>query len=218
MATFSMLKPPAPGSLKRRRAVVFARRLTAAICAGLAVLFGLEAVLASVETETVVVASRPIARGETIMADDVRLAEMPKSSLSPSMVGKVKDVMGRIAQIDIAPEDPMLKPMARNAPITPDGFTVIEVRLASEETSLITGDTIALDSAIGCANETAVEAPQSCKLVERAIVMEHPGKPSGNYDENPPVSLAMPPEDALRVMASQEAGAIIAVARQSPAK
>ena len=51
MVTFSFIKPPARGSLRRRRMADALRRLTAALCVGLAVLFGLEAVLAVVETE-----------------------------------------------------------------------------------------------------------------------------------------------------------------------
>ena len=58
MVTFSFIKPPARGSLRRRRMADALRRLTAALCVGLAVLFGLEAVLAVVETEPMVVAAR----------------------------------------------------------------------------------------------------------------------------------------------------------------
>lgn len=55
-------------------------RLTAALCVGLAVLFGLEAVLAVVETEPMVVAARSIRRGDIILAADVQLADMPVSA------------------------------------------------------------------------------------------------------------------------------------------
>ena len=64
MVTFSFIKPPARGSLRRRRMADALRRLTAALCVGLAVLFGLEAVLAVVETEPMVVAARSIRRGD----------------------------------------------------------------------------------------------------------------------------------------------------------
>lgn len=77
MVTFSFIKPPARGSLRRRRMADALRRLTAALCVGLAVLFGLEAVLAVVETEPMVVAARSIRRGDIILAADVQLADMP---------------------------------------------------------------------------------------------------------------------------------------------
>ena len=80
MVTFSFIKPPARGSLRRRRMADALRRLTAALCVGLAVLFGIEAVLAVVETEPMVVAARSIRRGDIILAADVQLADMPVSA------------------------------------------------------------------------------------------------------------------------------------------
>ena len=70
MVTFSFIKPPARGSLRRRRMADALRRLTAALCVGLAVLFGLEAVLAVVETEPMVVAARSIRRFPAHMIQD----------------------------------------------------------------------------------------------------------------------------------------------------
>ena len=92
MVTFSFIKPPARGSLRRRRMADALRRLTAALCVGLAVLFGLEAVLAVVETEPMVVAARSIRRGDIILAADVQLADMPVSAAGPSWTGNIEDV------------------------------------------------------------------------------------------------------------------------------
>ena len=94
MVTFSFIKPPARGSLRRRRMADALRRLTAALCVGLAVLFGLEAVLAVVETEPMVVAARSIRRGDIILAADVQLADMPVSAAGPSWTGNIEDVVG----------------------------------------------------------------------------------------------------------------------------
>ena len=71
------------------------RRLTAALCVGLAVLFGLEAVLAVVETEPMVVAARSIRRGDIILAADVQLADMPVSAAGPSWTGNIEDGGGQ---------------------------------------------------------------------------------------------------------------------------
>lgn len=80
---------------------------TAALCVGLAaVLFGLEAVLAVVETEPMVVAARPIRRGDIILAADVQLADMPVSAIGPSWACNIEDVVGKVAQIDIEAADP----------------------------------------------------------------------------------------------------------------
>lgn len=63
------------------------------------------------------------------------------------------------------------------------------------------------------ANDGTIAA---CVLAERAIVMDQPAKSNGGLlDTDSPdarvVPLAMPPDAALRVMKSQEAGAIVAV-------
>ena len=203
MVTFSFIKPPARGSLRRRRMADALRRLTAALCVGLAVLFGLEAVLAVVETEPMVVAARSIRRGDIILAADVQLADMPVSAAGPSWTGNIEDVVGKVAQIDIEAADPISTHMARDAPVAPTGTTVIEVRLASS-----VDDQVRLVSAVGCEGA-------DCTLAENATVM-NVGKPDatgalGGNDRL--VSFAMPPEAAAKVMELQQAGAIMAVVR-----
>ena len=194
MVTFSFIKPPARGSLRRRRMADALRRLTAALCVGLAVLFGIEAVLAVVETEPMVVAARSIRRGDIILAADVQLADMPVSAAGPSWTGNI--------------EDPISTHMARDAPVAPTGTTVIEVRLASSVDDVLAGDQVRLVSAVGCEGA-------DCTLAENATVM-NVGKPDatgalGGNDRL--VSFAMPPEAAAKVMELQQAGAIMAVVR-----
>ena len=164
MVTFSFIKPPARGSLRRRRMADALRRLTAALCVGLAVLFGLEAVLAVVETEPMVVAARSIRRGDIILAADVQLADMPVSAAGPSWTGNIEDVVGKVAQIDIEAADPISTHMARDAPVAPTGTTVIEVRLASSVDDVLAGDQVRLVSAVGCEGA-------DCTLAENATVM-----------------------------------------------
>ena len=206
MVTFSFIKPPARGSLRRRRMADALRRLTAALCVGLAVLFGLEAVLAVVETEPMVVAARSIRRGDIILAADVQLADMPVSAAGPSWTGNIEDVVGKVAQIDIEAADPISTHMARDAPVAPTGTTVIEVRLASSVDDVLAGDQVRLVSAVGCEGA-------DCTLAENATVM-NVGKPDaigalGGNDRL--VSFAMPPEAAAKVMELHVAGAFLAV-------
>ena len=192
MVTFSFIKPPARGSLRRRRMADALRRLTAALCVGLAVLFGLEAVLAVVETEPMVVAARSIRRGDIILAADVQLADMPVSAAGPSWTGNIEDVVGKVAQIDIEAADPISTHMARDAPVAPTGTTVIEVRLASSVDDVLAGDQVRLVSAVGCEGA-------DCTLAENATVM-NVGKPDttgalGGNDRL--VSFAMPPDNFI---------------------
>lgn len=207
MVTFSVLKPPARGSLKRRRMLTAVRRLAAALCAGLAVLFGLEAVLSTVETMPMVVASRAISRGSTITDADVALADVPLSAIGPSMAQTVEDVVGKVAQIDIEAEDPISTHMARDAPVAPRGTTVIEVRLASSVEGMMAGDRVKLVSAVGCEG-------RECTLTEDALAMSVGKSGASPFGEDQRlVSFAMRPQAAAKVMELQQAGTIVAVVR-----
>ena len=172
-----------------------ARRCIAAFCAGLAVLFGLGTVLAQVQTAPVVIADRPIARGEIISSADIRVELLPVSTVGSS------------AQIDIAVNDPISTHMARDAPLPPTGTTVIEVRLASNPDDLLPGDSVQLVSAVGCAGE-------DCVLAEEALVMTIGEAEASSLGSNErQVSFAMKPHAAAAVMELQQAGAIVAVMR-----
>ncbi|NMM94621.1 SAF domain-containing protein [Bifidobacterium sp. DSM 109957] len=126
---------------------------------------------------------------------------------------------GKVAQITIEVNDPISTHMARDAPLAPTGTTVIEVRLASNPEELLAGDRVRLVSAVGCEGE-------ECTLTDDALVMgahisdsEDYGYGSASSNGNvlsqgvQTVSFAMDPQAAARVMALQEAGAIMAVMR-----
>lgn len=215
MVTFSLPFSPNRGSLKRRRLYAVIRRLAAALFAGLAVLFAVQAVLSTVETTPVVVAARAIERGSPIGDADVRVVDLPKTALGPSMTGDSSVVIGLIAQIDIAAGDSILTTMARDVPLAPTGTTVIAVRLASSPDGLLPGDEVSLVSTVGCDGG-------DCTLAEQALVMAVGGQAdtgSGSslgtlYGDNAQtVSCAMRPKEASKVIALQEAGAVVAVMR-----
>ena len=206
MVTFSFIKPPARGSLRRRRMADALRRLTAALCVGLAVLFGLEAVLAVVETEPMVVAARSIRRGDIILAADVQLADMPVSAAGPSWTGNIEDVVGKVAQIDIEAADPISTHMARDAPVAPTGTTVIEVRLASSVDDVLAGDQVRLVSAVGCEGA-------DCTLAENATVM-NVGKPDatgalGGAQSAPQLLLALVKNGPMRRQFAEDAFVVV---------
>ncbi|KAB8286734.1 flagellar basal body P-ring biosynthesis protein FlgA [Bifidobacterium ramosum] len=189
------------------------RRWTAAICAAGAVYAGLMCVAGATVTRPVVVAATAMRRGDAVNGDMFRVVEVPADAALDTALSSMEDVADDgIAQVDIAEGQPIFDAMIRGSPVTPDGFTVIEVRLASAVDALMVGDTVSLSSAMGCAagddahDDAHDDAEISCLLAERALVMSR-------FKEL--TALAMPPEDALRVMTSQEAGAIVAVAKQS---
>lgn len=239
-------------SLQRRRRSHDLRRAMAALCTGVAVFAALCCMLAATATRQVVVAVRPIRRGQTVEAAALRVIEVPASAAFDGALGALEDG-GGIAQVDIAEGQPLYDSMIGAMPAVPEGFTAVEVRLASVATALVPGDEITLASAAGCADERAddtsrddgahdapqeaesdddgmrpgADAPQGtdapdhrprdqpCTLVAMAVVLALPSDvgTADAYGETPPSLLAMPAEDALRVIASQEAGALVAVVR-----
>lgn len=207
MVTFSVFKLPARGSLRRRRMLRAVRKLAAALCAGLAVLFGLETMLAQTQTKPVVIAIRDVARGRTITAADIAVDMLPARAVGSSYASTIDDVEGLIAQIDIAADDLISTRMAKDAPRAPTGTAVIEVRLSSKPDELLPGDTVQLVSAMGCSGE-------DCVLAREALVMAIGKSEVSSFNDNErPVSFAMQPPAAAAVMELQQAGAIIAVMR-----
>ena len=204
-------------SLQRRRLTHAVRRAMIAVAAGVAVFAALMCVVGAQATRTVMVAAVDITRGRTVDADMLRPAQVPVSDVGgwswDAVLDNVTGLPG-VAQVDITAGQPIFGSMIRAQPVVPDGFTVIEVRLASAAGVLTAGDEIALASAVGCARDETDEAggtaaDDACILVERALVMREPQ----DVTPDAATTLAMAPDDALRVMSSQEAGAIVAVAR-----
>ncbi|MBM6700013.1 flagella basal body P-ring formation protein FlgA [Bifidobacterium pullorum subsp. saeculare] len=211
-----------PDGLRRRRMRAGLTRAAAAACAGLAVFLTLQCVLGTVETMPVVVATRALERGATIAAGDVAVARTPRS---PAVEGAAHDdaaVVGMVAQTAVERGQPLYPTAIRASPVPPDGHTVLEVRVASDIAALTPGDHVSLASAMGCADAASASeahaqgdaqgAAEPCVLTDRALVMARPSKDEDG-GVGGMVSLAMPPGAALAVMATQEAGAIVAVTR-----
>ena len=178
------------------------RRIVAAAGAALAMMLALACILADHETRPILVAASRIERGATLHPDQLTLVQVPAADCLGTAIGSWDDWTAHhggtaIAAIDIEAGQPILPAMIRASPVTPAGHTVIEVRLASDGTTLTPGDEIALASAVGCADDA-----RSCLICDHAIVMGT----DGEY-----TTVALDADDALRIMASQEAGAIVAV-------
>ena len=157
MVTFFHMTMPRKGSLAHRRLMWNLRRWAAA-CAAAAAACAVSAMMyAMTATMPVAVANASIRRGSTITAVDVTVVDMPASSTVRGLVASADAVIGRIAQIDIETGQPFTTHMARDAPILPDGHTVIEVRLSSDADWLIAGDTVSLVSIVGCDAFTDME-------------------------------------------------------------
>lgn len=195
------------GRLMQRRA----RRLLAAVCTALGVLCALECVLSAVATQPVVVAERGIARGTIITAADVRLEQLPNHTALHSALHATGDAVDALAQVDVSAGDVLLPSMVGVQPVVSEGHTVIDVRLGDQQEPFPTGTSIQLASVVGCDNpDTAL-----CTLSAQAVVMAaaHLDEATGMHV----TPVAMPADDAVRVLAAQNEGPIIAVqGRQQP--
>lgn len=220
----------ATGRLSKRRAKAKLTRLAAAVCAGLAMFAALSCVEATVATTPVVVATREIARGNVVRKADVEVAALPASSAMEHALGDMDEAVGTVAQGDIEAGQPLFDTSVSEAPVAPDNRTVLEVRVASDVADLIAGDRVALATAIteSCPADAPENPPPEatdgdasaaqtetldglCSLSEDALVMAKPRKDDQNISGGT-VSLALPPQDALRVMAVQENAPIVAIA------
>ncbi|WP_055427887.1 SAF domain-containing protein [Bifidobacterium aesculapii] len=214
-------------TLAARRARARLSRAVAVICAVAAAAMAVTLLDLLVATESVVVASRTLHRGDVIGVEDVMVVEAPRSPVTEHAFSETSEAVGRVAQSDIGARQPLFPANARDAPVVPTGRTVLEVVVANDASALVAGDTVRLVSAVGCedtpgpgvsdvAGDASGPVPEGraspCTLAEDALVMKRPVK-----DENGAgtavIPLAMTPEAALAVMDSAQLGAIVAVTR-----
>lgn len=198
---------------RRRNAQL--HRLLAALCTGLAVFAALQSVHLAVATQPIVLVTRAIAKGSTITRQALTLREIPYDKALQGAFLTLDDATGAIAQVDIAQDDILMPAMARASPTVPQGYTGIEVRLASATDDMLPGDQVTLSSTatLGSGMPDGSGSPpddagvQLRTLCPRALMT---GKPTKDAQGNTVVVFAMPPAEAAAVLQAQEYSAIIA--------
>lgn len=195
-------------SLERRRLLDHCRRALTACAAGLAVFAALHCVMATVETGPIVVAAVALARGDVIRDSDVTIRTVPASNVLDGALRHIAEANGNIAQTDIAAGTPLLTGMIGKRPVTPPGYTVIDVRLAGGWQDLIPGDVIALSAAGVC--EQSTDSTDTCVVAGHAVTM---GSIGDDGTGGVTLPLALPADEALHILSLQEQGMIVAVAR-----
>lgn len=213
MMGFLHIRPQSADTLRRRRFRERCRRLLAALLAGTAVFTALQCVLGTVATRPVLVAVADIRRGETIRAESVAVREAPVSDPLARALETAQEATGRVAQADIARGSPLLREHVADQPVAPPGYTVVDVRLAGGWSGLIVGQTVGLSAAGVCGqvDPTGASGAESdvCVVAERAIIM---GPASQDETGTALMPLALPADEALRLLGIQEQGMIVAVA------
>ncbi|RSX52907.1 metal ABC transporter ATPase [Bifidobacterium goeldii] len=158
MVTFSLSNLTWRGTLRQRRGLALARRLAIACCAGTAVFAALQCIVAGVGTQPVVVAARAIERGAALTGSDVRIVEIPASAIWSGSLSRVDQASGQIAQVPLARGQPVLASMIALQPVIPDGYTTIDVSLASSSGELIAGDIVDLVTNLDCSTADSESA------------------------------------------------------------
>ncbi|MCH4209039.1 flagella basal body P-ring formation protein FlgA [Bifidobacterium sp.] len=200
---------PARTTLHRRRVLLGLRHALIALLTGLSVLFGLQAVSSSHQMRDVVVAARTLKEGARIRASDVEIRQVPETEPWPGVVRLPADVIGLYAQIDIEAGQLIAGAMARSPPVVPAGFTVVRLQLAADSSRMRPGDTVSLVSSLGC-EDSKTGANDTCIITDSALVM---GTATQSGEElGGSVPFALKPQDAVKALAAQEMGALMAVA------
>ncbi|MBT1177419.1 SAF domain-containing protein [Bifidobacterium callimiconis] len=190
---------------RRRRALV--RRLTIAVCAGLSVWLILQCLMSLVARGPVAVASASISRGSTITAASVTIEQVPVSAITESAFSSADDVDGLIAQVDIAKGEPIMRGMATRAPVVAADHTAVEITVSSSTDALMPGRAVRLVAA----DRVLAESAMVVKVPERGSD-DSSGILSGRGGDDATVTVALTAEEAMAVLAAQEAGPILAVA------
>lgn len=201
---------------RRRNAQL--HRLLAALCTGLAVFAALQSVHLAVATQPIVLVTKAIAKGSTITRQALTLREIPYDKALQGAFHTLDDATGAIAQVDIAQDDILMPAMARASPTVPQGYTGIEVRLASATDDMLPGDQVTLSSTatLGSGMPDMPDGsgpPPDDAGVQLRTLCPHAlmtGKPTKDAQGNTVVVFAMPPTEAAAVLQAQEYSAIIA--------
>ena len=170
--------------------------LLVAGCALLAVVFSSR----SNATTTVVVASRTVARGSAIVADDLKGAEMAGATTAMVRGSNAVDLIGQIALVDIAANSPLTQSVVTSAtPLLPgEALTSMALAPGQVPPDLAPNDHVrVVVTSIGVAGET-----QAALLDEQAVVWSVSLAPDGTstiVTVRGPISLSSAVASAAKV-------------------
>lgn len=173
----------------------------------------LQCVRLTISTQPAVIAAQPIAKGSVITADSLALRDLPYDEALRNVFHDCDDAVGLIAQVDVAEGGIVTSTMARASPVVPEGYTAIEVRLASSADNLSLGDVVTLSSATIFDEATPEASPDTDAVTLRELCSGAilTAKPSRDADGNTLAVFAVPPHEAATVLQAQEYSAIIAI-------
>ena len=152
----------------------------------------------------VVMMARSIPRGTVIQARDVRMADVPSSLDITTLVVSANDAVGKMSPVRLSKGLLIPKTVLHDVPVVPKGYTSLDISLASSFTSMHVGERISLLSA-------------QATLSSSALVLHIPSHAQShalweiNEERNTAITVALPAQDALRIVEAQSTSPIIAV-------
>ncbi|NEG69679.1 SAF domain-containing protein [Bifidobacterium choloepi] len=199
-----------------------ARTMLIALCAAIAVFAAMTVVTDAIGDATatvpVVVTTRPVSRGESVVPQALTIADVPSHAALDDAVGSLEDAVGSVARIDLPSGGIVTAAMLADSPAVPDGYAEVAVTLASSTASLDVGGTVAVSgfcSAIAALRSSAADSSDSdgtgvCTIAADAVVIAL-GDMTGEDESSGTIRLAMPPSDALAVLAAADATPLVAI-------
>lgn len=196
-----------PPTLEERRRRNRMMRIAASLCAFFMVFAICQCVIVASKTQPMLIAAVDISRGDAIEASDVLIVQIPAHAALQSVLNSKKQAVGSMARVDIGKGNAIYPSMTVDMPAVPAGYTVLNVRIASDGDDIEPGDMLSLLSSIGCSADEA-----ACTVSDNSMAMD-----IARSNDSGIVTLpcAMPADEAAGILSIQDAGAIIAV-KQPP--
>ncbi|MFD0704314.1 SAF domain-containing protein [Alloscardovia venturai] len=170
-------------------------------------------------TNSTVVLARHISKGTVIHSSDLRTVPLTLRVNHNALVTSRSSIVGKTSAIDLEANCPIPKSALHNATAVPVSYTSIDVRLASSSATLTRGQHITLITARLDSQENQYDT--STTLARDAIVTDIPhqkahaqfweGESSTSTSAGTHITVAMPAQDAMRVLTVQSDSPIIAV-------
>lgn len=241
MADFHLSRAHGPSDrtdnqLAVRRRLHTVRRLGASFCLGLAVFSLLQILMGLMGHREILVAASDIARGDIITTSMVSTRTMTGSYDLPGSFSSPDQVLGQITRVSVTRDRPLLDVMVAGRHPEPPGTTSVSLHLSSSTDSLDPGDQVKLLAPHGCQPQEAVPSnlvvhPTSatgdsgsdgpCVLSQQALILNLPPKPKTSSTTGPDtstpkqearlVTMAMEPDDAVRVLSMDPDTPLVAV-------
>lgn len=148
-----------------------------------------------------------VPRGTVITKRDIGYAPVSSSVNISTLVTSYDAVLGKISPVRLAKGMLIPKTVIEDVPVVPRGYTSLDVSLASSSATLRVGQHIELIGADDTVSRSAIVIHIPRESTSRALW-------EVSEERNTAMTVALPAEEALRVLRAQTNSPIIAVPRE----